>query len=249
MKDRGLVHEASKWCYNGLWGMMTRYLKLPAEPPGFPSEQGERVEYLHPSEAYLRYRKFFFWIGLLVVDVILSLVWAALFFYWPMAGLLITPLALAIIVLPDIVVYIAIHLRYDTTWYVLSDRSMRLRRGIWNIHETTISFDNIQNIHIHQGPLQRWFGFSNLLVETAGGGGEAHGIANQGAHVGFLEGLSNAETIRGQILARCGRSVGLGDDTTPKSAIDTVLPSGSQFSSEHLELLKSVRDVTARLAR
>jgi uncharacterized membrane protein YdbT with pleckstrin-like domain len=42
--------------------------------------------------------------------------------------------------------YIAIHLRYDTTWYVHGDRSLRIRRGIWVIHETTLTFENIQNV-------------------------------------------------------------------------------------------------------
>ena len=65
---------------------------------------------------------------------------------------------------------IAIHLRYDTTWYVLSDRSMRIRCGILNIYETTITYENIQNVSIHQGPLQRYDGFSDVHVETAGGG-------------------------------------------------------------------------------
>src|SRR5262252_829179 len=61
-------------------------------------------------------------------------------------GLLLAPLALAVMVLPDIVAYVAIHLRYDTTWYVLTHRSLRIRRGIWVIHETTITFENVQNV-------------------------------------------------------------------------------------------------------
>lgn len=64
----------------------------------------------------------------------------------------------------------SIYLRYDTTWYVFSDRSMRLRRGIWLIRESTINFDNIQNVKVTQGPLQRFFGVASVLIETAGGG-------------------------------------------------------------------------------
>lgn len=249
MKEEGRVHEACKWCYRGLWGILTRYLKLPKDPPEIPSEEGEHIEYLHPSEAYLKYRKFHFWIALLVVDIALTIGWITLFILWPLAGVLITPLALAIIVLPDIFAYIAIHLRFDTTWYVLSDRSMRLRRGVWNIHETTIRYDNIQNIHIHQGPMQRWFGFSNLVVETAGGGGDAkmHGSMGMGAHVGFLEGLDNAQTIREQILARCGRSTGLGDERASPPSSDSVGPARSPFSADQLSLLRSIRDATKQL--
>ncbi len=251
MKERGAVHEACKWCYRGIWGVLTPYFKLPKEPPNLPRAAGETVEYLHPSEEYLRYRKFQFWIMLFVMDIFFTIVWLIIFVSFPIVGILITPLALAIIILPDIVAYIGIHLNYDTTWYVLSDRTMRLRRGVWTMHETTITFENIQNIHVQQGPLQRWFGFSNLMVQTAGGGGDAaHGGGMSGAHVGVLEGLHNAQEIRERILARCGRNAGsgLGDELTDteRTSIDdrvTTVALASQTA-----ILREIRDITRGMA-
>jgi membrane protein YdbS with pleckstrin-like domain len=257
MSEHGRMHQACQWCYRGVWGLLTPYFKLPQSPPNLPTLEGEQVEYLHPSEAYLRYRKFAFWIMLFVIDIALTIGWIAIFFASPLIGILITPLALAIIILPDILAYIAIHLNFDTTWYVLSDRSMRLRRGIWTMHETTITFDNIQNIHVQQGPLQRWFGFSNLTVQTAGGGGgEAQGGAMAGAHVGVLEGLDNAHEIRERILARCGRQpgAGLGDESALELRNDVLDGTWNGDTSRiatsgHIELLREIRDWTARLAQ
>lgn len=253
MKDSGFVQEASKWCYEGIWGILTSYFKLPKEPPNLPSLEGEQVEYLHPSEAYLRYRKFEFWVVLAIVDVCLTAGWIAVFVAAPWIGLLITPLALAIIILPDIFAYIAIHLNYDTTWYVLSDRSMRLRRGVWNLHETTITFENIQNINIQQGPLQRFFGFSNLVVQTAGGGGAPQGASTM--HMGLLVGLSNAQEVRERILARCGKQAGSGLGEESPAEIQRQLLS-SQIASNHLltdrrnlELLREIQELTAQLAK
>ena len=37
--------------------------------------------------------------------------------------------------------------------------------------ETTITFENIQNVTVQQGPLQRLFGIADVRVDTAGGGG------------------------------------------------------------------------------
>ena len=68
--------------------------------------------------------------GLIAIDLVLTILWLILLFNVPLIGILIAPLAWAVIIVPDIVVYIAIHLRYDTTWYVLSDRTLRIRRGI-----------------------------------------------------------------------------------------------------------------------
>ena len=48
MKDAGLVHEACKWCYKGVWGVLTSYFCLPMGPPSLPSMEGEIVEYMRP---------------------------------------------------------------------------------------------------------------------------------------------------------------------------------------------------------
>jgi hypothetical protein len=37
---------------------------------------------------------------------------------------------------PDIIPYIAIHLK--AMWYVMTDRNIRIRRGIWIIHESRL---------------------------------------------------------------------------------------------------------------
>lgn len=251
MKEQGVIHEATQWCYTGIWGVLSSYFKLPKDPPNLPSMEGEKVEYLHPSEAFLRYRKFEFWIMLFVVDIFLTVLWGAIFIFIPWLGLLITPIALALIILPDIVAYIGIHLNYDTTWYVLSDRSMRLRRGVWNLHETTITFENIQNIHIEQGPLQRWFGFSNLVVQTAGGGGAGtQGVPGSLMHMGVLTGLSNAQEIRERILARCGKPSGAGlGEEPPSDTSNQVLVQSNLLNPRHVKLLTEIRDLTALLAK
>ena len=250
MNDSGFVHDACKWCYQGVWGVLTTYFCLPDGPPKLPSMEGESVEYLRPSVAYLNYRKFGFWIGLVIIDVILMILWVVYSVWWPLGGLLTAPLWLVVIVAPDIIAYIAIHLRYDTTWYVLTDRSMRIRRGIWSIYETTITFENIQNVHISQGPIQRWFGFANLMVMTAGGGGGSaeHGVP-MGSHVGLLEGLDKAVELRERILARSQSTAGLGDDhhtAGGSNAIGAANPL-SGFHGVDVELLREIFECTARL--
>jgi membrane protein YdbS with pleckstrin-like domain len=110
---------------------------------------------------------------------------------FPRAALWLAPVALAVAVVPDIVAYIAIHLRYDTTWYVLSRRSLRIRGGIWVIHEATITFENIQNVTVESGPIERWFGISNVIVDTAGGGQsskDSEGKGKTNLHRGVISG-------------------------------------------------------------
>ncbi len=245
-----IARRASQWCYSGIWGVVTHWLLVPSEPPRLLGADDQRVQHFRPADGYLRYLKFYFWIGLVAIDVALTIAWIVIFVASPIAGILITPLALGLIILPDIVAYVAIHLRYDSTWYVLSDRTMRIRRGLWQIHETTITYDNIQNVSIRQGPVQRYFGIANVIVETAGGGASsAKGESTQSiGHAGLLEGIDNAESIRAMILDKWkgSKSAGLGDDH--ESASHKVL-AGPSWRSEHVEMLQQIRQLAIKLAK
>jgi membrane protein YdbS with pleckstrin-like domain len=242
--------RASEWLYHGVWRVLVRWFRVPAEPPTLPAVAEERIQAYRPAPGFLRYMKFQFWVLLTVIDVGLGIGWLVLLIAVPVAGMVIAPLALAVIILPDILAYVAIHLRYDTTWYVFSDRSLRIRRGIWIIHETTITFENIQQVTVDQGPLQRWFGIANVVVKTAGGGsgaGQGHeAAALMSGHHGLIEGIDNAAEIRDLIMNRLrqSQSAGLGDDS------QTIIPGRlTGFHQEHIALLREIRDAVGELAR
>ena len=206
-------------------GSVDGVFRVPAQPPDLPTAPGENLESFRPAPGFLRYLKFQFWIGLAIIDLLIFFGWVAITVAAPIAGVILAVPALVLAILPDIAAYVAIHLRYDTTWYVMSHRSLRLRRGIWVIHETTLTFENIQNVSVRQGPLQRWFGIADLLVETAGGGGDANSAGHSGlSHRGLIEGVANAEQIRDQILhavrPRC---------RMPVSAMKPWLPRAESF--------------------
>ena len=248
------ILRASQWCYQGAWGIATKWFYVPAEPPHIQGADDDSVRSFRPSEGYLRYLKLYFWIGLAAIDIALTIAWLVLLIMLPLIGIIVAPVAWAIIILPDIVAYIAIHLRYDTTWYVLSDRSMRIRRGIWTIHETSITYENIQNVSVKQGPVQRYFGIADVMVETAGGGGAAQG-GEGGAvvgHSGLLEGISNAEEVRSLILAKwdASRSAGVGDDFADNElpAQHVAARASGQWSPDQVGLLESIRDLAVRLS-
>ncbi len=229
------IDKTTASLYRGIWGVLTIWFRVPSEPPTLPVVPGEHLQSFRPSEGFLRYLKFRFWVLLFVIDIALVIAWlsitAASFFI----GLWLTPLALAVIVLPDIVAYVAIHLRYDTTWYVLTHRSLRIRRGIWVIHETTITFENIQNVSVDSGPLERWFGIANVIVDTAGGspGKTSHGKPMENFHRGIIEGIDQPEEIRDLIMNRLrqSRSSGLGDEQ-----------SAYAWGTQHVAILREIRD-------
>jgi membrane protein YdbS with pleckstrin-like domain len=243
----GRVEEVSKWFYRGLWGALSRWFRVPDRPPTLPARAGEEVESFQPAEGFLRYLKFHFWILLIAIDIFIFIGWVVVTILSPVAGLLLAVPAFLLAVVPDVIAFVAIHLRYDTTWYVMTDRSLRIRRGIWIIHETTITFENVQNVNVRQGPLQRWFGIADVHVDTAGGGGESQqagqASASMAAHHGLIEGVADAPRIRDLLLARLrkSRTTGLGDEAAETSA-------GTQWSAEHIAVLKEIRDAAHALA-
>jgi uncharacterized membrane protein YdbT with pleckstrin-like domain len=145
----------------------------------------------------------------------------------------------------------ATRLNYEMRWYIVTDRSLRVREGIFGVREMTLTFANVQNIAIQQGPLQRLLGIADIVVRTAGGGSGTHDHARERnalgstMHTGTLRAVDDAEQVRDLILDRLRRvrDAGLGD---PDDRRQQGLIAGSGSSAEVLraaarELLAEAR--------
>jgi hypothetical protein len=120
----------------------------------------------------------------------------------------------------------------------------------------TITYENIQNVSIRQGPVQRLFGISDVLVETAGGGGAVgpHGERAMTGHEGLLEGIDTPVEIRDLIMAkwRSARSAGLGDDVaraptaTPERLASASAP--PLLGPREQQVLEQIRDLAVSMA-
>lgn len=118
--------------------------------------------------------------------------------------------------------FAVMRLGFEMRWYILMDRSLRIREGIVSVQEKTMTFANIQQISIERNPLQRVLGIADVHVRTAGGGGHDDGHPWEGMHEAFFRGVDNAEEIRTAIRerVRLHRGAGLGD---PDDRHDPVL--------------------------
>jgi uncharacterized membrane protein YdbT with pleckstrin-like domain len=137
------------------------------------------------------------------------------------------PAALLLLLLPLFVVILVVaaslfqlvvlRLEYEKRWYVVTDRSLRVREGVVTVREMTVNFANIQNISISQGPIQRALRIADLRVETAGGGGGASHHNRQqpmeNLHTAWFRGIDNAGEVRELIQQRLRllKDSGLGD--------------------------------------
>lgn len=121
------------------------------------------------------------------------------------------------------ITYALRRLDYEQRWYIVTDRSLRLRSGVWTVREVTMSFANLQQITVTQDPLQRLLGLSDVRVQSAGGGAptpQDHSTGDEPSHLGFFRAVDNAEEIRNLILDRLRqfRETGLGDPDEPTAS-------------------------------
>lgn len=141
-------------------------------------------------------------------------------------------------------------LDYEMRWYIVTDRSLRIRSGVWSVKEITMTFANVQQVRVSQGPLQKLLDMATVEVSSAGGGAVAspHGGAGGGSgHSAQFEGVANAHEIRDVILERLRqyRDAGLGDSPSVAQPVKN----GGDASTERAakELLKAAQELHVTL--
>ena len=83
-----------------------------------------------------------------------------------------------------VVSYYAVRLNYELRWYIVTDRSLRIRAGLWSVVETTMTFANLQDLRI-----------------TAGGSVSKEPGARP-SHLARFSNIDNAEALRDLLLER-----------------------------------------------
>jgi membrane protein YdbS with pleckstrin-like domain len=142
------------------------------------------------------------------------------------------------------VTWMLVRLDYDFRWYIVTDRSLRVREGVVTIREQTMTFSNVQNLAVRQGPLQRLFGISDLEVRSAGGGDHGADADEQkrSLHLAYFRGIEDAASIRDAVRERLQsvRDSGLGDPDDEPAAVGAPGAAGPPA-----DLLAAARELAA----
>ena len=205
-----------------LRGFLLRALRVPPRPQPPAGDAGSLLTF-RASQRYFQYRVALW--GIKQLSALAALIGGTVFAYlfvreYPTIARVIgwgEGFAWATFVAQLPVTFMLMRLDFELRWYLLADRSLRIREGMFVVREKTMSYANIQNISIRRNPLQRIFGLATVAVRAAGGGsgGSDHQGPGQGSHTheALFEGVDNADEIR-QILReriRRHRDSGLGD--------------------------------------
>jgi len=198
--------------YDLLKSIVFPLLKLEETEPTPPAGSHDSYQVFRACPAFLSYKLFFWKLYAAILALIVAVVSTGLLVFNRWLIVLVIPLVL-FAAFKAAVFYVTTRLNYDMRWYVITDRSLLIREGVWIVREITLTFANAQNVRITQGPLQRYFGFSNVEVDTAGGGGGHKESQSTSPHRAVLRGLDQAVQVRDLVLEqlRKHRTAGLGD--------------------------------------
>ncbi|MHC4107088.1 MAG: PH domain-containing protein [Planctomycetota bacterium] len=187
----------------GLWRVLVRWFRVPQEPPELPSL--DTVDVFLPSTAYLHYLRWEVLLTTLLMALATAVIALGMFIAGETASGWVAIGAMLAILLIGALLALLARLRFRTMWYALGSRALRARYGLWTIHEVTITYENVQNINVNQGPLMRLLGIWKLDIQTAGGSRKAPPSSNP-----MLAGLLIALQIVGSLLPGGAAFAGVG---------------------------------------
>jgi membrane protein YdbS with pleckstrin-like domain len=239
--------------YNSFRQFCERLLRIPHDPAPPPGDHVSTRIFLAAPNYYkyllclwgLRAAAGFFAV---IVAIVIPLAALAFTFTkqgkaWAILLWLIPVVIMALNIVSSVFLLAVLRLNFEKRWYVVTDRSLRIREGVTTVREMTVNFANIQNISISQGPLQRWLQIADLRVDTAGGGGgSSRGKErSENLHTAWFRGIDNANEVRELIQQRLRRlkDSGLGDHE------ERVTSPNFEFSAA---MLAAIREVHAEAA-
>ena len=120
----------------------------------------------------------------------------------------------------------------------LTERTLDIKKGIWNKTESTIPLDKITDLQLFQGPVMRYFGLHGFKVETAG-----QSSPTTGSLVNIV-GIVDTKAFRRAVLDQRDR-------TSPGASALPVAPTPALGAgdAQPTELLSEIRDSLRRIER
>ena len=234
-----------------------RLLRIPPDPEPPPGDESSTHRF-RAAPNFFKYL-FFLWMlksvlwflaasWIMIVPTIGAIVLIRKGHEWGWFLLLLPGAALLLFLASRAFALVVLRLDFEKRWYLVTNRSLRVREGLLLVREMTVTFANIQNISTAQGPIQRILGIADLRVDTAGGGGQ-NGAKHPGQnlHTAWFRGIDNANEVRELIQERLRhlKDTGLGDHSERPAA--TVI-STTPVSPDLLSLFQEIHSEACALA-
>lgn len=152
----------------------------------------------------------------------------------PCIALVCSIILIPVVPIVVIIVLLVIDKVIDRMSCTLTDRTLEIKRGLFNRVESTVPLEKVTDLQMYQGPVMRWFGLNGFKLETAGQSSGATG----GALVNML-GIVEAQAFRAAVLEQRDKVVGSGGKR--------VVTDDSGEAIDEAKVLVEIRDAMLRI--
>jgi len=159
--------------------------------------------------------------------------------YWilmPVIVMTLTVVLIPVIPFVFIITYFLIDKYLERLECTLTERTLEIKKGIFNRVESTIPLEKITDLQMYQGPIMRMFELHGFRVETAGQSG-----GTGGALVNML-GIVDTPTFRRAVLEQRDRQT-----SAPGAAAPTQVVSAAPDASA--DVITDIRDTLLRIEK
>ena len=112
-------------------------------------------------------------------------------------------LLLAMIAIISAIVYVFLHLAYQSFTYELNEKEIVIREGVITRKTTVIPYGRIQDIRSERSLVERMLGLASIDIETAA-------ASNQRASTVQIPGIANKDAFISELMMRSEKSRGTG---------------------------------------
>jgi putative membrane protein len=125
---------------------------------------------------------------------------------------------------------------------ILTERTLEIKKGIFNRRESTVPLEKITDLQLFQGPIMRQFGLHGFKVETAG-----QSSPSGGALVNMI-GIVDTPGFRKAVLDQRDQLVGAPAHSGTQPTGESARTEGAT-DLQHGELLTEIRDSLLRIEK
>lgn len=126
----------------------------------------------------------------------------------------------------------------DSHKCTLTNRSLKVNKGILTQIEKTVPLDRITDVGVIQGPIMRYFDIEALKVETAG--------QSSSSALVQLAGIKDGRKFRDAVLRQ--RELVVGSNEQREGSDVSGVPVG-QAANQQIDLLQEIRDTLVRIEK
>lgn len=146
-------------------------------------------------------------------------------------------------------VFAYLFLRYRTLNYRFDDEGVTMSWGALFKREISLTYSRIQDIHVQSNAVERWFGLSRLLVQTASGSAKAEMKVEGLLELSAVRNFMYARMRGARSVASTGAGIAAATAAAPGAAAPAAAADAAALAATLREIAREVVAIREELER